>query len=189
MVRYRFLTLCSLKRSTRGARRFFRDDLRRVEKKGFPDASFVLELFGRLPFYTHIEKPGEKARLAAIETPRSLTALSPSRSDICGVIIPGQPMCNWAQKGRVNGLGKIHSHTPYLVPKLISSSWFPNDSDHRSSFENSPVNRRVAKRETLPQEIPIQTWALYRFRSLWPPNDASRPEISGCSAPKCTFSQ
>ena len=40
LARYRFRPLAGTKRSTRDARRFSPEDLRRVEKKGFPDIPF-----------------------------------------------------------------------------------------------------------------------------------------------------
>ena len=68
LVRYRLRTLEGANRPTRDSRRFFLGDLLRVEKKGFPDIAFLLELFDRLPANTQHEPPDEKVRVTEIDT-------------------------------------------------------------------------------------------------------------------------
>ena len=41
--------LDTIKRATREARRYFLDDLRKVENMGFPQVAFIIELFAHLP--------------------------------------------------------------------------------------------------------------------------------------------
>ena len=118
LVRYRFRTLEGANRSTRGARQFFLGDIRRVEKKGFLDIAFLLELLDRLPAKTHQERPGGEVRFTEIDIHRARNALSPSMKDIVGSLMPDQLMCNWIQRDRAEGKAKIPSYRPYLVPKL-----------------------------------------------------------------------
>ena len=156
----------SAKRSTREARRFFLDDLRRVERKGYPNVAFLLELFDRLPVNTHLEQPGEKVRFAEVDIPRALLSLAPSLSAVSGILRPGQSMCNWVQRELAKGFAKIPPCRPYLVPNLSSVPSFPSKEDRRSSFANWPANSRQALRETLPQELPAPSWMLYHLRFL-----------------------
>ena len=48
-VRYKMRSLDAIKRATRDARRYFLDDLRKVERQGFPQVAFIIELFDHLP--------------------------------------------------------------------------------------------------------------------------------------------
>ena len=166
LIRYRFKSLEAAKRSTREARRFFLGDLLRVERKGYPDIASLLELFDHLPANTHLEQPDERVRFAEIDIPRSLLSLAHSLSGIRGVLRPEQSMCNWIQRELANGVAKIPSYRPYLVPKLSSPPWFPNKEDRRSIYESWPSNSRQAKRKTPPQELPTPTWMLYLLRFL-----------------------
>ena len=166
LARYRFKYLEAARRSTRESRRFFLDDLRRVEGKGYPDIAFLLEILDHFPANTHLEQPEEKVRFAEIDIPRSLLKLAPSLSDIGGVLRPDQSMCNWVQRDLAKRLARIPSYRPYLVPKLSSPPWFPNKEDRRASFESWPANSRQAKRRALPPELPMPTWMLYRPRFL-----------------------
>ena len=48
-VRYKMRSIEAIKRATRDARRYFLDDLRKVERQGFPQVAFIIELFDHLP--------------------------------------------------------------------------------------------------------------------------------------------
>ena len=117
LARYRFKSLETAKRPTREARRFFLDDLRRVERKGYPDIAFLIELFDHLPVNTHLEQPDEKVRFTEIDIPRALLRLAPSLSDIGGVLRPDQSMCNWVQRELAKGLPRF---------RRIALIWCPN---------------------------------------------------------------
>ena len=82
LAMYRFKSLETAKRSTRETRRFFPDDLRRADKKGYPDVSFRLEIFYHLPVDTHLDQPDGEVRFAEIDIPRALLTFSPPLSDI-----------------------------------------------------------------------------------------------------------
>ena len=59
-VRYKMRSLESIKRATREARRYFSDDLRKVERLGFPQVAFIIELFDHLPVNLQTETPGRR---------------------------------------------------------------------------------------------------------------------------------
>ena len=83
-ARYRFISLEAAKRSTRESRRSFLGDIRRVERKGYPDVAFVREIFCHFPVNTHLEQPLDRARFAEIDIPSALLKLAPSLADIGG---------------------------------------------------------------------------------------------------------
>ena len=89
-------------------------------------------------------------------------------------------MCNWIQKELANGAAKMPSYLPYLVPKLSAHPWLSNKTDRKSIYDYSPANSRQAKRKTLPQELHIQSWMLYRWRFLMAPEFCSAFRHFGC---------
>ena len=111
----------AVRRSTKEARKFFIGDLRRVEKKGFPEPSFIIELFDHLPVNIQNEQSDDKVRYTEVDIPRALTTLAPVLAGLTGLLRPDQKMCNWIQRERAKGLAKIPPHAPYLAPRLSST--------------------------------------------------------------------
>ena len=92
-VRYRFRSLDAVKRATKEARRYFLDDLRKVERKAFPELSLIIELFDHLPVNIQNEQADDKVRYTEIDIPRALGTLTPSLAAVSGLLRPDQRMC------------------------------------------------------------------------------------------------
>ena len=165
-VRYGLKSLDSVKRSTKEARKFFIDDLRKVERKAFPELSFIIELFDHLPVNIQNECSDDKVRYTEVDIPRALQGMRPALSELSGLLRPDQRMVNWIQRERAKGLAKIPPYTPYLVPALSSPPWLPGVTEHRNSYDSWARNARQARRNLAPQELPMQSWLLYHMRFL-----------------------
>ena len=155
-----------IRRSAKGSREFSIGDLRRVERKGFPNLSSIIELFCHLPVNIQNEQPVEKVWYTEVDIPRALTTLAPGPTGLSGLLRPEQKMRNWIQRECTEGLAKIPPYTPYLAPRLSSSPWLPDVTDHRNIHDYRAKNSRQAKRKLSPQELPAQGWLLYRLRFL-----------------------
>ena len=165
-IRYRFRSLDAIKRSTKEARKFFLDDLRKIERKSFPDVALIIELFDHLPVNPQTEQADDKVRFTEVDIPRALINLAPSLAGLTGLFRPDQLQVNWVAKELAKGLAKIPPFTPYLVPKLSSAPRVPDMTERRSSIEKWCSHSKQAKRRLLPQELPVQAWILYHFRFL-----------------------
>ena len=165
-VRYGIKSLDAVKRSTKEARKFFMDDLRKVERKAFPELSFIIELFDHLPVNIQNEQSDDKVRYTEVDIPRALLGMRPALSELTGLLRPDQRMVNWIQRERAKGFAKIPPYTPYLVPSLSSPPWLPDVSEHRNSYDSWARNARQARRNFAPQELPLQSWLLYHMRFL-----------------------
>ena len=165
-ARYGLKSLDSAKRSNKEAREFFMGDLRKVERKSFPELSLIIELFDHLPVNTQNEQADDKVRYTEIDIPRALQGMTPNLSALSGLLRPDQRMVNWIQREKAKGLAKIPPFAPYLVPVLSSAPWLPDVTEHRNSHDSWARNSRKAKRRLVPQELPMQSWLLYHMRFL-----------------------
>ena len=76
-ARYRIRSMGAIKRSAKQAVKFLIDDHRKIEQKGFPALSLIVDPFGHLSVNIQNEQADGKVRYAEIDTPRALTTLTP----------------------------------------------------------------------------------------------------------------
>ena len=70
-------------------------------------------------------------------------------------------------KQRAIAAAKDPPYVPYLIPKLAEAPWMPPTADHSGARAGWVAYSRQARRSNSPQELSIQSFALYHLRFIF----------------------